>query len=154
MPKFLKKERLCSKIVIEDILTKKNTIYYPPFKLMYLIDHLSTRPSSQNVLTTDNHIIDISNDEPAWAKIVIVVPKRLFKKAVDRNALKRIIRESYRVNKDNLVKHLRKKNYHISLFLIYTDKNKVDFQFIEPKIKVLLQQLIKRINFESNQNTN
>lgn len=147
MPKFLKKERLCSKLVIEEILAKKKTIYYHPFKLMYLI-HNSIESVSMDLNP------NIKQTEEAWAKIVIVVPKRLFKKAVDRNALKRIIRESYRLNKEILLKYLARNNYHISLFLIYTDKNKADFQFIEPKIKVLLQQLIKRINFESNQNNN
>ncbi|MDD2411645.1 MAG: ribonuclease P protein component [Bacteroidales bacterium] len=147
MLKFSKKERLCSKIVIEEILANKKTIYYQPFKLIYLI-HKPIESVSADLNQS------IEQTEEAWAKIAIVVPKRLFKRAVDRNALKRIIRESYRLNKEMLIKHLAQNNCHISLFLIYTDKNKADFQFIEPKIKVLLHQLIKRINFESNQKNN
>ncbi len=143
MPKFSKKERLCSKIVIEETLAKGKPIYNQPFKLIYLLkNHQNSIPNPKNSTPENNSL----------CKLVIVVPKRLFKKAVDRNAQKRIIKEAYRLNKEALYKHLESKNQQISLFLIYTDKNKADFQFVETKIKVLLHQLIKRINFESSNN--
>ena len=143
MPKLSKKERLCSRIVIEETLAKGKAIYNQPFKLIYL---LKTQQSSANTL------INSSSENSSLVEVAIVVPKRLFKKAVDRNALKRIIREAFRMNKSIVLEALTKINHKISLFLIYTDKNKADFQFVETKIKVLLHQLIKRINFESNNN--
>lgn len=143
MPKLSKKERLCSRIVIEETLAKGKAIYNQPFKILYL---LKTQQSSANTL------INSSSENSSLVEVAIVVPKRLFKKAVDRNALKRIIREAFRMNKSIVLEALTKINHKISLFLIYTDKNKADFQFVETKIKVLLHQLIKRINFESNNN--
>jgi ribonuclease P protein component len=140
MPKFSKKERLCSKIVIEETLAKGKSIFHHPFKLVY---HLKNQ---DNINETSTSYIQTDSSN---VKIAVVVPKRLFKKAVDRNQLKRIIKEAYRLNKAVLQEAFKSEKKQISLFLIYTDKNKADFQFVETKIKVLLHQLIKRINFES-----
>lgn len=141
MPKFPKKERLCSKIVIEETLAKGKSIFHHPLKLVY---HLKNQ---DNINETSTSYIQTDSSN---VKIAVVVPKRLFKKAVDRNQLKRIIKEAYRLNKAVLQQAFKSEKKQISLFLIYTDKNKADFQFVETKIKVLLHQLIKRINFESN----
>jgi ribonuclease P protein component len=143
MPKFSKKERLCSKIIIQETLAKGKAIYNQPFKLIYLLK------SEQDSVNIHTNSVPENN---SLLQVAIVVPKRLFKKAVDRNALKRTIREAFRMNKGIILEALKPKNHKISLFLIYTDKNKADFQIVETKIKVLLHQLIKRINFESSNN--
>ena len=63
--------------------------------------------------------------------MAVSVPKRLFKKAVDRNLLKRRIREAYRLNKNILGALLQEKNMALRLVIQYQHKEIAKFQVIE-----------------------
>jgi ribonuclease P protein component len=76
---------------------------------------------------------------PAPVQIVISVPKRSFKKAVDRNKIKRQVRDIYRRNKAKLYTDLNDKK--ILLMLIYISKTHTEFKELEEKIKVMMQRL-------------
>jgi ribonuclease P protein component len=69
------------------------------------------------------------------------VPKRLFKKAVDRNLLKRRLREAYRRNKQILKEPIELKDKQLLLFLIYLANKPLSYQEIEDKIVLILQEL-------------
>ena len=75
---------------------------------------------------------------PAMA---VSVPKRLFKKAVDRNLLKRRIREAYRLNKKVLTLPAGSRNLQISIFILYLAVNKESFQQVENGLVSALKQL-------------
>lgn len=123
MQTFTKAERLCSKVVIEKVFTTGKTIVQPSFKLFWLAA------------------------EPGQAypiQVVITVPKRNFKRAVDRNKLKRRIREAYRKQKDLVYKQAGEKRY--SIMISYTGKNIVEYKEIEQKIGSLLQRFIQESN--------
>lgn len=75
-------------------------------------------------------------------KVAFVVPKRLFKNAVDRNALKRKIKEAFRVNQMPLIEALASKNKSISVLFIYQAKKPMSYQQIEKAIKKAIQKLI------------
>ena len=77
---FAKAERLHSKKIIQELFTKGSSFYLHPFKIILLLN-----PDP----TASNH------------QVLISVSKRFFKKAVDRNLLKRRIREAYRQEKEN-----------------------------------------------------
>ena len=79
------------------------------------------------------------------AQLGISVPKRSFAKAVDRNTLKRRIREAYRKNKHLLYEVLQKKNLRIDLMMIYTAKEPLPYQEIEKKMIVSLQKLMQQV---------
>ena len=68
---------------------------------------------------------------------------RYFKKAVDRNRIKRLCREAYRLQKQPLLDLLKKKERSLALFFIYTGKELPDYQIVTEKISVALQRLIK-----------
>lgn len=123
---FPKKEHLSSRKQINDTLSKGIIVFCHPFKLYY---HISDSEALK---------------EPI--QFAISVPKRNFKKAVDRNRIKRLIRESYRLNKHEIIKIMDKKGQRLSLFLIYIDKNTPTFSYTEAKIKLLLHQLTTTIN--------
>ena len=71
------------------------------------------------------------------------VSSRHFKKAVDRNRIKRLGREAWRLQKHTLAGQLAKKRVSIALFFVYIGKELPDYPTITDKIGVILQKLIK-----------
>lgn len=74
------------------------------------------------------------------------VPKRLFKRAPDRNKIKRLMREMIRKNKSYIENPLQQNNEQLALFLIYTGKEILSFKDFEEKIVFILQRLSKEID--------
>lgn len=68
---------------------------------------------------------------------------RNFKKAVDRNRIKRLSREAYRLQKKPLQDHLEAKGCNLALFFIYTGKELPDYDSLTKKIGLILQKLVK-----------
>ena len=73
------------------------------------------------------------------------VPARTFKKAVDRNRVKRQVREAYRLQKEYLQKQLSEMNLGINVFFIYTGKDLPDFKEVYSVINRALEKLGKII---------
>ena len=77
-------------------------------------------------------------------QILVSVSKRNFKKAVDRNKLKRLIREAYRRNKQPLIEYCQKNSAVVYLGLIYTGKTIPAYIEIERKIILILHRLTEQ----------
>jgi ribonuclease P protein component len=75
------------------------------------------------------------------ARAMFVVPKRNFKKAWQRNKLKRRMREVYRLNKHALYSKLQAGNKKIILAFIYTGKKTEDYKEIEKAMLKLIGNL-------------
>ena len=75
------------------------------------------------------------------AKVMISVPKKRFKRAVKRNRLKRLIRESYRLNKHALWNALTEKNLQAHVSFQYISDEMLDFEYIEKRMKVALKKI-------------
>ena len=126
MANTLKKiERLTGKDKIEDLFQKGTSLTEFPFKLIWKISEFEK--------------------DAVPAKIVFSVPKRKFKKAYQRNRVKRLCREAYRTNKSILYSVLEEKGVQISLFLIYIGNDIPEYQMVSEKIIVLLKRLIREI---------
>lgn len=69
------------------------------------------------------------------------VSSRLFKKAVDRNRIKRLMRESYRLQKNNLKISLEEKHKNLAVFFIYTGKELPNYNNVFEKIGSALKRL-------------
>ena len=76
------------------------------------------------------------------AQVMFVVPKRQFKKAHDRNKLKRRMREVYRLNKNSFYENLNSANKKMILAFLFVGKKQEDYLTIE-KALLKLQQTLK-----------
>jgi ribonuclease P protein component len=119
--KFRKSERLCSRKSIGKLFTSGKISFHYPFRV---------------------HWLDAGSGSPFPAKAAITVPRKTFKKAVDRNRIKRIIREAYRINKEQLYTGLRQRDRNIEMIIIYIASGEHDFNFIKERITILFQKLL------------
>jgi ribonuclease P protein component len=78
--------------------------------------------------------------------MAVSVPKRLFKRAVDRNLLKRRIREAYRLNKSDLYNLLEQKELKINLVIQYQHKEIAGFHAIEEGLLKGLTKLLEKLD--------
>ena len=74
------------------------------------------------------------------------VSSRLFRKAVQRNRIKRLTRESYRVRKMLILDLLKQGNFALSVFLLYIGKELPEFDQVNMKMDLILQRLTIIIN--------
>ena len=78
--------------------------------------------------------------------MAVSVPKRLFKRAVDRNLLKRRIREAYRLNKSDLFNLLEQKELKLNLVIQYQHTEMAGFHFIEEGLLIGLTKLLEKLD--------
>lgn len=83
--------------------------------------------------------VELPEDVPF--QILFSVPKKRFKKAVDRNLLKRRMREAWRLNRKDFLTDLPAETEQHALLLIYTGKDIASFDRIQQKIITLLTRL-------------
>ena len=69
-------------------------------------------------------------DDEVGIKAGFTASSKNFKKATDRNRIKRLIREAYRLQKNNLQEMLTLKNKAVHVFFIYTGKEVPEYEFI------------------------
>jgi ribonuclease P protein component len=121
---FRKKERLCNYNSINTLFAEGHSFFIYPFKLLWLED---------------------ISESQSPAQLLISVPKRNFKRAVDRNLIKRQIRESFRRNKDELYAYLEQEKRNCSFALVYTAKSKIAYIDLDAALILALRQLLKEI---------
>jgi ribonuclease P protein component len=121
--KFPKSERLHSKVEIEELFSRGQQFSLYPLKIIYLLKE-QERPLFSN-------------------QVLFAVPKKRFKRAVDRNLLKRRIREAYRLNKDLLTR--KGPEFYLLIGYIYIGREIEKYQVIEKKLKLSLLRLKKEI---------
>ena len=95
-------------------------------------------------LTVQELAISRSGNGTSNLQFGVSVGKRSFKKAVDRNRIKRLIREAYRVEKSILLPLLNE-NMRVELFVIYIGKELPLFSFVQEKIKLVVLRLMQEI---------
>lgn len=121
MYEFTKKERLNSKKNIARLFEQGTSFFTYPFKVYY---HLDTA----------------AIETPA-AAVLFSIGKKQFKKAVDRNRVKRLCREAYRLNKYLLLNPLQENKSTLEVAFIYVGKTIPDYHELESKLQKILSQL-------------
>ena len=121
-----KEERLKSRKQIEKMFAEGKSFIVSPFRVYFIDDvELSTVNSS--------------------LKFGVGVSTKNFKKAVDRNRIKRLTREAWRLQKNEL-KEIIKTGRQLNVFFIYTVKELPDFKTIKDKVAVALKKLAGKID--------
>jgi ribonuclease P protein component len=121
-----KGERLKSNLSIQELLTQGKVVSGFPFKIYWQF----TREPYQQF--------------PARA--AISVPKRKFKRAVDRNLMKRRLREAYRLNKHILYDTLQERGCKIHLVILFLSDEFIPYNRLEDEMSRMLQILTIKIS--------
>ena len=124
MFKFPKKQKLCGEKVIERLFANGKSISEKPFRAIWNFE---------------------KNNDQVFVKSLIVVSKKRLKLAVERNVVKRRIKEAYRLQKKKLECFLEGTNQQLNLAIIYQEEEILDYKTLEEKINLLLSRLIKEL---------
>ena len=127
---FGKEDRLKSKKIIEALFKTGNSFSNFPFRVLWL-----------------------SENPFAVLQAGVGVSSRLFKKATDRNHIKRLMRESYRLQKNQLHQKLAREEKKLSLFILYTGKEIPDYKLVHEKIGIIINRLTKLIHEKDQSDT-
>jgi len=123
---YPKSEKLKSKKTIDLLFSKGKSVSKYPLRLVYLECDCDTAESRD--FETEQKI-----------KMGVSVSKKYFKHAVDRNYFKRLLRETYRLNKHLLIDHLEKP--HAFMFF-YQSNDRLSYQEIETKTIQLFEKFV------------
>jgi len=124
---FSKEERLHSRKLIEQVAKEGKSFLVHPFKVMLL--------ETETEENTDSYRYP--------AQVLMSVPKKKFPRAVDRNRVKRLMREAWRKNKHTLYGALNEKKKRLAIMLIYIASDLPEYKLTEDKIILILQRLSK-----------
>lgn len=116
-----KKERLKSRKQIEQLFSEGKRFTITPFIVYYL--------------TSSSFTLQFG----------IGVSGKNFKKAVDRNRIKRLTREAWRLQHVELKEKLKETGKQLNVFFIYTGKEMPEYKHVSEKVKYIIQKLMSVI---------
>lgn len=123
-----KQERLKSKKLIEKLYTEGNSVKTFPLRMMFV----------QTAHTSDFP-----------CQVGVSVAKRNFKKAPDRNRLKRLMRETYRLQKEIVYNNLEEPY----VFMIsYIGREEIKYEELYPKMEKLLMLFVEKVKNKADEN--
>ena len=125
--RLTKEERVSGERRIETLFTRGRSFMAYPFRVVYLqTAHPQTMPLS----------------------VLISIPKKRLKAAVDRNRMKRVFREAYRLNKHLLTEAVPPLSGHMEVAFIYVKEELCDFATVEKGVRKALRELTQLIRKE------
>ncbi len=102
-----------------------------PLRLIYTLEH--------------NAEENPANPGPLILQAGVGAPTKQFKKAVQRNRVKRLLREAYRLELPAFRAQLPANGIRLNIFILYMESNVLPQIEINAKMKLILDQLVKRI---------
>ena len=125
---YPKSEKLKSKITIDLLFSKGKSVSKYPLRLVFVESDYG-----------------IAEDSDQKLKMGVSVSKKYFKHAVDRNYFKRVLRETYRLNKHILIDHLDKK---YAFMFFYQTKDRLSYAEINTKTIQLFEKFVSQLKNE------
>jgi ribonuclease P protein component len=125
-----KNQRLKSRKQIDGLFESGKKISLFPFRVLYRLE-----PQGKEM------------------KAGFTVSSKIFPRAVDRNRIKRLCRESYRLQKKYLESLILQNNRLLYLFFIYTEREILPYEEISAKLKQVLEKLIRVVHENHSENT-
>lgn len=122
-----KVNKLCSPKIIDEIFESGKQVKSYPFVLKF----------KETTLPKDVRF-----------QIVFSAPKRTFRKAVQRNRIKRLCKEAFRVQRHELDTYLKTQDKQLALFLVYTPKEELSVNLLGGRTEKLIKKIISQL--ESN----
>lgn len=133
--KFPKKERLCSQTAIDKLFCQGQRLMVFPFSVRFIVTPVHNNPESA--------ALSVCSTQPP-IQVLINTSKRKFHHAVDRNRVKRLTRECYRLHKAPLFDYLQQQGLQMTLAINYIHNEILDYQTLFHKFDkltvILLQQ--------------
>ena len=124
-----KNERLKSRKQIELLFSKGKKFVVVPFRIFYQLTAQMPKPGPKINL-----------------QFGVGVSAKNFKRAVDRNRIKRLTRETWRLQKNELREKIETANLKMNVFIIYTAKELPDFKLVTDKMNLVLKKLHEKID--------
>ena len=118
---YPKSEKLKSKNTIDLLFSEGKSVGKYPLRLVYVAG-------------------DFGENVPI--KMGVSVSKKYFKKAVDRNYFKRVLRETYRLNKNRLLDPL---NQPYAFMILYQSKDRLSYEEINTKTIQLFEKFLANL---------
>ncbi len=126
---YQKKDKLKSRKQTQFLFSKGASITIQPIRLLYTIEKEETGLYPNGLLQAG-----------------VGAPSRQFRKAVQRNRVKRLLREGYRLEKPNFIESCPLPNKKLNLFFLYVDLKVLTQKEIQSTIKLVLQKLTDKLN--------
>ena len=139
---FKKSERLCTFYHKEKLFSEGKRLFVFPLGFSYLVWSKSDPLFLKQGQSTE--AVPVTSNRTAFiypCKVMISVPKRLFKRASHRNRIRRLVKESFRKNKLSLYAFLEKNQLNCLLSVVYLSPNFLPFGEIDEKMAACLKRL-------------
>ena len=133
---FNKRERLCSEKLIEELFRSGRRMMAFPYSVHWIIVPKDSLP------------------EGTPAQVLIATSKKKFRHAVDRNRVKRLTRECYRLHKPMLYAYLNEKQLNLVLAINYIHNESFTFEMLMHKFDKLTASLIDSIDHSTHPEAN
>ena len=121
---FKKEEKLKSRKLIEVLFKQGTSFSVFPLRVLYFFLEESIAPLQTGFAVSGKH----------------------FKNAVERNRVKRLLREAYRLQKNELITNLEKNKKYMAVFFIYTTNEILPYKDIAEKMQSALKKLNKIVD--------
>ena len=128
---YQKQDKLKSRKQLQNLFALGKSMSNSPLRLIYILEN-----------------IDAGNSNPGSLVLQAGVgaPTKQFKKAVQRNRVKRLLREAYRLELPDFKAQLALQGLRLNIFILYMEANVLPQVEINAKMKLILSQLVKRIH--------
>jgi len=117
---FSKHERVCNRNDFQFLVSHGKSFFAYPFRCVF------------SQAETDIPLV----------RIAVSVSKKRFKHAVDRNRVKRLMREAYRLEKGFLYQHFQEQPVKLDMLVIYTESKILDYQHFRRGMRGMMKKAV------------